>query len=56
VPKYLVDSIAAQRGVVTDQRSILSRQQAGRAQEVTRQASQLARYRQLKAEQAKSSD
>lgn len=56
VPKYLVDSIATQRGVVTDQRSILSRQQGERAQEVIRQASQLARYRQLKAEQAKSSD
>jgi hypothetical protein len=56
VPKYLVDSIAAQRGVVTDQRSILSRQQAERAQEVVRQAAQLARYRQLKAEQARPSD
>ena len=52
VPKFLVDSIAQQRGVVTTQRNTLQRQQALRAQTVQQQAKQLARYRELKAAQA----
>jgi len=52
VPKFLVDSIAQQRGVVTVQRNTLQRQQALRAQTVQQQAKQLARYRELKAAQA----
>ena len=51
VPKFLVDSIAQQRGVVTTQRNTLQRQQALRAQTVQQQARQLARYRELKAAQ-----
>ena len=56
VPKFLTDSIATQRNVVTGQRNILARQQAERAQDVQQQASQLARYRELKAAQAKPAD
>jgi hypothetical protein len=52
VPKFLVDSIAQQRGVVTEQRNTLQRQQALRAQTVQLQAKRLARYRELKAAQA----
>ncbi len=51
VPKFLVDSIAAQRNVVAAQRYTLQRQQALRAQTVQSQAKQLARYRELKAAQ-----
>lgn len=51
VPKFLVDSIAQQRGVVTVQRNTLQRQQTLRAQTVQQQAKQLARYRELKAAQ-----
>jgi hypothetical protein len=53
VPKFLADSIAQQRGVVTDQRNTLQRQQALRAQTVQDQAKQLTRYRELKAAQEK---
>lgn len=52
VPKFLVDSIARQRGIVTTQRNTLQRQQALRAQTVQLQARQLTRYRELKAVQA----
>jgi hypothetical protein len=55
VPKFLIDSIAKRRGVVTDQRNTLHRQQALRVQTVQLQATQLARYRELKAEQDKGS-
>ena len=52
LPKYLTDSIAKQRDVVTGQRNTLQRQQATRAQTVQEQAGKLARYRALKAAQA----
>lgn len=52
VPKFLTDSIAQQRDVVTGQRTALQRQQAERAQTVQQQIKQLARYRELKAAQA----
>ncbi|GGY35504.1 hypothetical protein GCM10008098_30810 [Rhodanobacter panaciterrae] len=52
VPKFLVDNIAQQRGIVTAQRSALQRQQALRVQTVQQQAKQLAHYRELKAAQA----
>jgi len=51
VPKFLTDSIGKQRNVVTGQRNALERQQAERAQTVQAQATQLVRYRQLKAAQ-----
>jgi hypothetical protein len=51
VPKFLVDSIAAQRNVVATQRNTLQRQRALRAHTVQSQANQLARYRELKAAQ-----
>ena len=51
VPKFLVDSISKQRNVVTGQRNVLERLQAQRAQTVQVQATQLVRYRQLKAAQ-----
>jgi len=51
VPKFLVDSIAKQRNVVTGQRNALERQQAVRTQTVKLQAQQLQRYRELKAAQ-----
>jgi hypothetical protein len=51
VPKFLVDSIAQQRGIVTAQRNTLERQQTLRAQTVQQQARQLVRYRELKAAQ-----
>ncbi|MEO8808664.1 MAG: DUF4124 domain-containing protein [Rhodanobacter sp.] len=53
VPKFLVDSIATQRNVVSGQRNTLDRQRALRAQAVREQTASLARYRQLKAEQDK---
>ncbi len=56
VPKYLIDSIASQRNVVTAQRSALLRQQAERAQDVQQQARDLAHYRALKAAQAQPAD
>ena len=55
VPKFLTDSVAAQRNVVTGLRATLQRQQALRAQTVQDQVKQLARYRELKAEQDKAS-
>jgi hypothetical protein len=55
VPKFLVDSIAKQRAVVTNQRDTLHRQQGLRAQTVASQVKQLARYRELKAAQGKGS-
>jgi hypothetical protein len=51
VPKFLTDSISKQRNVVTGQRNALERQQTERAQTVQLQATQLVRYRQLKAAQ-----
>jgi hypothetical protein len=51
VPKFLADSIAQQRGVVTDQRNRLQRQQVLREQTVQQQVKELARYRELKAAQ-----
>lgn len=51
IPKSLTDSIAKRRGVVTEQRDTLHRQQALRASTVKTQAGQLARYRELKAAQ-----
>lgn len=53
VPPIIVDSIAAQRAVVTTQRTTLERQQATRAQLVKDQTTQLARYRQIKASEGK---
>ncbi len=50
VPKFIVDSIATQRNVVTGQRNTLQRQQTLRAQTVQEQTTLLARYRELKAE------
>jgi hypothetical protein len=51
IPKYLADSISQQRNVVTGQRNSLERLQAQRAQTVQVQATELVRYRQLKAAQ-----
>jgi hypothetical protein len=56
VPKFLADSIAQQRAVVTDQRNTLHRQQALRGQAVQQQVKDLARYRELKAAQQKSAE
>ncbi len=55
VPKFLVDSIAAQRNTVTGLRDTLQRQQTTRARTVLEQVKQLARYRELKADQDKAS-
>lgn len=55
VPKFMVDSIAKQRAVVTNQRDTLHRQQTLRAQTVASQVKQLADYRELKATQGKGS-
>jgi hypothetical protein len=52
VPKFLADSIAKQRDVVSEQRNILDRQKTQRAQTVLTQAGELSRYRRLKAAQA----
>jgi hypothetical protein len=52
VPKFINDSIASQRAVVTGQQNTLQHQQARRTQMVQDQATQLARYRELKAAQA----
>lgn len=52
VPKFLSDSIASQRDIVTGQRNALQHQQALRTQTVQQQVKDLARYRQLKAAQA----
>jgi len=52
VPKFINDSIASQRAVVTGQQNTLQHQQALRTQMVQDQATQLARYRELKAAQA----
>ena len=52
VPKFINDSIANQRAVVTGQQNTLQHQQALRMQMVQDQATQLARYRELKAAQA----
>ncbi len=51
VPKFLVDSIAQQRSVVTEQRNTLQRQQTLRTRTVQSQAKELGRYRELKAAQ-----
>ncbi len=53
VPPFITNSIAEQRNVVNGQREALQRQQDVRAQTVQLQVKQLARYRELKAEQAK---
>jgi hypothetical protein len=55
VPKFLVDSVATQRNVVTGLRNTQQRQRALRAQTVQEQATQLARYRELKAQRDKDS-
>lgn len=55
VPKFLVDSIATQRNVVTGLRNTQQRQRSLRAQTVQEQATQLARYRELKAQRDKDS-
>lgn len=55
VPKFLTDSIATQRGIVTGLRDKQQRQQALRAQTVQEQVRQLVRYRELRAEQDKAS-
>ena len=52
VPKFINDSIANQRAVVTGQQNTSQHQQALRTQMVQDQATQLARYRELKAAQA----
>jgi hypothetical protein len=56
VPKFLADSIAQQRSIVTDQRNTLQRQQTLRAKTVKDQAQQLARYREIKAAQEKAAE
>ncbi|MFC5438225.1 DUF4124 domain-containing protein [Rhodanobacter umsongensis] len=56
VPKYLADRIAEQRGVVTELRNTLHRQQGLHEQTVQQQAKELARYRELKAAQNKSAE
>ncbi len=48
VPKFLNDSIAQQRDVVTGQRNALQRQQLLRAKTVELQAAQMLRYRELR--------
>lgn len=53
VPKFIADSIAKQRDVVTGQRNALAHLQDERAQTVQQQAKDLARYRELKAQQLK---
>jgi hypothetical protein len=53
VPKFINDSIATQRAVVTGQQNTLQRQQALRAQMLKDQSAQLAHYREVKAAQAK---
>ncbi|WP_458070557.1 DUF4124 domain-containing protein [Rhodanobacter sp. BL-MT-08] len=53
VPKFINDSIASQRAVVTGQQNTLQRQQATRAQMLQDQSAQLAHYREIKAAQAK---
>jgi hypothetical protein len=55
MPPFMVDSLAKQRTVVTDQRSTLHRQQVQHEQTVQLQATQLARYHELKAAQTKGS-
>ena len=55
VPKFLTNSIATQRNVVTELRNTQQRQRSLRAQTVQDQVKQLARYRELKAEQDKAS-
>lgn len=56
VPKFLADRIANQRDVVSEQRNVMARQQAGRAQTVLDQARELSRYQRLKAAQDKPQD
>jgi hypothetical protein len=56
VPKGLANIIGKQRDVVAGQHNTLQRQQALRAQTVAAQVKQLARYRELKAAQAQSSN
>lgn len=56
MPQFMTESVAKQRAVVTTQRDTLHRQQALRNQTVQAQVGQLARYRELKAAQDKSSD
>jgi len=53
VPKFINDSIASQRTVVTGQQNTLQRQQALRTQMVQDHVTQLAHYREVKAAQAK---
>jgi hypothetical protein len=51
VPKFLQDSIAKQRGVVSDLQALLQHQQAQYAQAEQEQAQQLAHYRTMQAAQ-----
>jgi len=53
VPKFISDSIASQRAVVTGQQNTLQRQQATRAQMLQDQSAQMTHYREIKAAQAK---
>ena len=53
VPKRLSDSIAKQRGIVTEQRNTLHRQQDLRLRTVQVQKQQLVRYQELQAERQK---
>jgi hypothetical protein len=55
VSQTLSDSITKQRGIVTEQRNTLRRQQDLRLQTVQRQAQQLVRYQALEAKQDKGS-
>jgi len=52
VPKFITDSVASQRAVVTGQQNTLQRQQAARAQMLQDQSAQLAHYREIKAKPA----
>ena len=56
MPPFMVDGLAKQRAVVTEQRDTLHRQQSLHDQTVQLQVQQLARYRTLKAAQAKDSE
>lgn len=56
MPPFMVDGLAKQRAVVTEQRDTLHRQQALHDQTVQEQVQQLTRYRELRAAQAKDSE
>lgn len=56
MPPFMVNALAKQRAVVTEQRTTLHRQQSLHDQTVQLQVKQLARYRELKAAEAKGSE